>query len=97
MQFDWDADKAASNLKKHGVSFDEASEAFDDEFCFDIYDDAHSDFDEDHFLILGLTKNGVLIVAYTVREAETYRIISARKAARHEEDVYWNERAKHKY
>lgn len=95
MIFEWDENKAELNVRKHAVSFEEAEQAFDDEFCLDIYDEAHSDFGENRFLILGLTAKGILVVAYTVREAEIYRIISARKAVRHEEDEYWNERTKY--
>ena len=51
-------------------------------------------FTEQRFLLLGLSANSVLLVVYTIRSEETYRIISARKATKLEEESYWNERKK---
>lgn len=95
MNFEWDINKAELNIKNHGVSFGEAEEAFFDDFALDVYDDSHSDFTEQRFQILGLTTKGVLLVVYTIRYEETYRIISARKATKSEENSYWNERKKY--
>ncbi len=92
MNFEWDINKAELNIKLHGVSFDEAKEVFFDDFALDVYDDSHSDFTEIRFNILGLTITGVLLVVYTMKENEIYRIISARKATKTEENSYWNER-----
>ncbi len=92
VDFEWDINKAEINIKTHGVSFEEASDVFFDDFSFDVYDDAHSEYEEDRFLILGLTIKGVLLVVYTVRGEESYRIISARKATKSEEKAYWDER-----
>lgn len=94
MKFEWDINKAEANIKNHGVSFDEAEDVFFDDFAIDVYDDSHSDFEEQRFQILGLTAKGVLLVVYTIRYEETYRIISARKATKSEEDSYWSERIK---
>ena len=60
MKFEWDRNKAEINIKTHRISFEEASEVFFDEFALDIYDEAHSEYTEDRFLILGLTSKGVL-------------------------------------
>ena len=95
MKFEWDINKAELNIKNHGVSFEESEEVFFDEFALDVYDDSHSDFEEPRFQVLGLTIKGVLLVVYTVRYKETYRIISARKATNSEENSYWNERRKY--
>ena len=95
MKFEWDINKAELNIKNHGVSFSEAEEVFYDDFALDVYDDSHSDFEEQRFLILGLTAKGVLLVVYTVRIEEIYRIISARKATKSEENSYWDERNKY--
>lgn len=95
MRFEWDLDKAKLNIKNHAVSFDEAREAFFDDFALDVYDDSHSDFTERRFRILGLTARGVLLVIYTIRFEETYRIISAREATKSEEDSYARERNKY--
>lgn len=95
MKFEWNIGKAALNIKNHGVSFEEAEEAFFDEFSLDLFDESHSSLDEERFQILGLTSKNVLLVVYTLREAETYRIISARKATNPETAAYWNERKKY--
>jgi uncharacterized protein len=87
MNFDWDENKAASNLFKHGVSFDEAKTVFDDPLYIDFYDPAHSD-DEDRFLIVGESnQRRLLIVSYTER-GNLIRLISAREVTRTEREVY---------
>lgn len=95
MIFEWDINKEQSNIKKHEVSFGEAEEVFSDDFGLDVYDDSHSDFSEQRFNVLGLSRKGVLLVVYTVRYEEVYRIISARKATNSEETSYWDERKKY--
>jgi uncharacterized protein len=85
--FEWDADKAQSNERKHGVTFEEASTVFADPFASTIYDPDHSD-DEDRYLSLGLSsENRVLVVSFTDRD-EKIRIISARVASRRERKQY---------
>jgi len=81
MKFEWDVAKAASNLKKHGVSFDEAKSVFYDEFAVQFFDDEHS-MTEDRFVMLGLSYLAqLLIVCHCERDqGETIRIISARRA-----------------
>jgi uncharacterized protein len=87
MRFDWDENKAASNLLKHGVSFDEAKTVFDDPLYVDFYDPAHSD-DEDRYLIVGESnQRRLLIVSYTER-GNLIRLISAREVTRTEREVY---------
>jgi len=80
MQFEWDAEKAASNLKKHGVSFKEAATAFGDPFSATIADPDHSE-DEDRYVLLGQTYQGRLVVVVHTDREETVRIISARLAS----------------
>lgn len=94
MVFEWDVDKAARNLGKHGVSFEAAVEVFGDDFALDIFDREHS-LEEHRFKVLGLTKQGVLLVVYTVRDEEKYRLISARRATKTESAAYWDERKKY--
>lgn len=86
MEFEWDPLKAEANLKKHGVSFDEASKAFFDENAVEIYDSEHS-VNEVRFLLVGIGSSRLLFVAYTVRE-DVIRIITARKAGRGERRYY---------
>jgi len=83
--FDWDANKARANLKKHEVSFRLATAVFRDALALTIFDDEHSD-DEDRWVTLGRAQNGqVLVVVHTSEEVSTtelhIRIISARRAA----------------
>jgi uncharacterized DUF497 family protein len=67
MKFEWDENKAAKNLSKHQVSFDEAKTVFDDPLYIDFYDPDHSE-DEDRYLIVGQSTRGrLLIVSYTER------------------------------
>ncbi len=90
MEFEWDADKAASNLKKHGVSFAEAMSVFGDPLEITITDPDHSE-SEYRFLSVGLSESRrLLVVAYTEREGRT-RIISAREAKPKERRDYAKE------
>lgn len=88
MQFEWDARKAAANLKKHGVSFDEARTAFDDDLGAYYPDSLFPD----RFILLGFSNvHRLLYVVYAEVEADTIRIISARKATKHEKARYEND------
>ena len=91
MRFEWDEGKAAANLAKHGVTFEEAAEVFFDPHAVEGYDPAHSD-GEARFFIIGLSSRRVLYVIYAERAGDTVRIISARRAARSEREDYERER-----
>ncbi len=85
--FEWDERKAKQNIRKHGVSFEEAATVFGDQFSITIYDPLHSE-DEDRFVILGMSsKNRLLVVVHTERR-DKIRIISARKATKKERKQY---------
>ena len=87
MEFEWDKNKAASNLSKHGVSFDEARTAFDDPLYIDFYDPDHS-YDEHRYIIIGQSmQNSLLVISYTER-GNVIRLISARQATRKERETY---------
>ena len=89
IKFEWDAAKATSNRKKHGVSFEEAQSVFYDEFAVQFFDE-DSSVSEDRFLMLGFS-DGVrlLIVCHCERdEGNVIRIISARKATKNESNFY---------
>ena len=88
LTFEWDDKKAQANLKKHGVSFEEASTVFGDPLSVTIHDPLHSD-DEDRFVTVGSTKNGtkVVVVVHSDR-AGRIRIISARPATTKERKDY---------
>ncbi len=82
MEFEWNIHKAKLNERKHGVSFDEAAEAFYDENAVELFDELNSD-EEIRYQIVGNSNTRLIFVAYTERD-EKIRIISARKAnARH--------------
>ena len=90
IEFEWEARKAASNRKKHRVSFEEAVTAFEDESALVIDDPAHSKF-EDRFILLGMSQLArILVIVHCFRELDQkIRIISARKATRHEHSQYF--------
>jgi uncharacterized DUF497 family protein len=94
IQFEWDQPKAAANLRKHGVSFEEAQSVFYDEFATQFYDDEHSA-EEERFLLLGMSDTArVLLVCHCEREAgDLIRIISARKATKRESAFYGGEQS----
>jgi len=87
MQLEWDADKATLNLQKHGVSFEDAALVFYDDRRIESYD-GRDDYGEDRWATIGLVAWSLLYVVYTVREEESIRIISARKAVPHEQKQY---------
>lgn len=85
--FEWDEEKAKANLKKHRVSFDEATTVFTDPFSVTIHDPDHSA-DERRYIDIGSSGKGrVLVVVYTER-GSTIRIVSCRKAAMRERKLY---------
>ena len=89
IKFEWDLTKAESNIRKHGVSFEEAQSVFYDEFAVQFFDEESSD-SEDRFLLLGFSDEArLLIVCHCERNhGNTIRIISARKATKTESQHY---------
>jgi uncharacterized DUF497 family protein len=85
VEFEWDEDKAQSNVKKHGVTFEEAAEAFFDPFYQG--GDASVDDEQRNFIIGYSVSQRLLLVIYTERGGQT-RIISARPATRSERKLY---------
>ena len=87
VDFEWDEEKAAGNLEKHGVTFEEAASVFRDPLYVDFYDPDHS-IDEQRYLIIGQSMDGrLLIVSYTERDHAT-RLISAREVTSAERKAY---------
>ena len=90
MQFEWDKEKAATNLKKHGVSFEEAETVFGD-LLARIFDDEEHSFGERRNGIVGHSiQKRILIKSFTERENDTIRIISARETTPRERRKYEN-------
>ncbi len=88
--FEWDDKKNASNVRKHGVSFEEAKTVFFDENAIEFDDPDHS-FQEERFILLGISQSlNVSVVCHCYRTVESkIRIISARKATKKEQNVYF--------
>ena len=89
IKFIWDPKKASSNLRKHGISFEEASTAFVDDKAVQFFDDLHSD-DEDRFILLGMSQHFRLLTICHCEQASesTIRLISARRATVKEQQHY---------
>ena len=87
MEFEWNPDKAAQNIEKHGVSFQEAATVFNDTLSMTFPDPDHS-LGESRYVIIGLSRFGQLLVVAHTDRGEKVRIISARKATRQERKFY---------
>lgn len=87
VEFEWDDEKAASNLKKHGVSFEESVTTFNDSGIAAIFDPDHSE-DEKRYISIGTSiQRRLLVIVHTARE-ERIRLISCRKATNAERKAY---------
>ena len=89
INFSWDQAKAKSNLKKHGVSFDEAQSVFYDDLAVQFYDE--DSFDEERFLLLGMSSDSRILMVVHCEQGESgenLRIISARKPTKNEQQHY---------
>ena len=87
LQFEWDPRKAATNLSKHGVSFEEAATVFGDPLGRFMADPRHSS-EEERLVLLGSSREERLLAVMFVDRRETIRIISARRATRRERRDY---------
>ena len=88
-KFEWDDQKAATNLLKHGVPFDEAVSVFGDAMALTFSDTDHSEM-EDRSRTYGISNKARLLVVIHTERRNGLRIISARKATRHEKGIYEN-------
>ena len=89
-RFEWDENKSIENIRKHGVSFEEATTVFYDEDSMEATDPGHSS-EEDRFILIGVSERmRVLMVCHCYREdGGVIRIISARRMNEQEEKAYW--------
>ena len=87
LRFTWDSNKATANLAKHGVSFDEARQVFEDPLAQTVHDPAHG-LEERRFRTIGLALSGRLVVVFYADRGDTIRIIGARRATRREQRDY---------
>jgi uncharacterized DUF497 family protein len=88
VQFEWDRRKAASNLRRHGVSFDEASTVFRDQLACIFDDEAHSAREQREIIIGHSTRHRLLLVCFTEKPENVVRIFSARLATKREREDY---------
>ena len=95
MKFEWDSEKEKANRQKHKISFLKACYVFADKYMLTLYDDEHSA-EEDRWTTIGQSlSNRILVVVHTyrkIKDKESVRIISARKATKHEEEQYFERR-----
>jgi len=97
VKFEWDEKKNEINIRKHGVSFDDAKSCFEDDFA-EIFEDQDHSINGDRFILLGMSSSlKTLVVIFTERNRSTKleicnRIISARKATKKEFQYYWSKR-----
>lgn len=90
LRFEWDENKNAVNIEKHGLSFEEAKEVFDDNNAI-LFDDPDHSIGEERFLIIGMIKSQkICIVSHCYRDGgNVIRLISAREAVKSEKETYW--------
>jgi uncharacterized protein len=83
MQFEWDESKNLENIRKHEIDFADVSAMFDSEMLIEL--DDRFDYGEDRWLGIGFLGLGIAVVVWTERRNNVIRIISARRANRHEQ------------
>ena len=87
-RFEWDPEKNRENRRKHGIAFEEARELLDRGIGVRELHDAEHSSTEDRFIAVGPSASGLIVVVYTERDDDVLRIISARKAATTERNLY---------
>ncbi len=87
---EWDEEKNKINKQRHGISFEEAKEVFNDPNSIEFYDKIHSTKDEDRYICIGHTTKYLLIMTVYTDRAGNIRIISARKANAKERELYYD-------
>jgi uncharacterized DUF497 family protein len=86
VHFEWDDEKNKSNVRKHGFDFTDAWEIFEAPMLTGL--DEREDYGEDRWIGIGLLRGRIIVVVFTERDVETIRVISLRKASRHERIKY---------
>jgi hypothetical protein len=87
MEFEWDSEKAAANVRNHRVAFEEASSVFGDSLAITFRDPDHSG-GEVRWLTFGISRGGLLLVVSHTYRGKRVRLISARRATRAERKIY---------
>ena len=89
MNFEWDEQKNKENIRKHGLDLSDAWKIFQAPLVIDL--DLRTDYGEDRWIVIGLLGSRTVVVTFTLRKAQTIRIISLRKASRHERKKFEEE------
>ena len=89
MNFEWDEQKNRENIQKHGLDLSDAWKIFQAPLVIDL--DLRTDYGEDRWIVIGLLGSRTVVVTFTLRNAQTIRIISLRKASRHERKKFEEE------
>ena len=89
MEFEWDEQKNRENIRKHGLDLSDAWEIFQAPFVIDL--DLRTDYGEDRWIVIGLLGNRTVVVTFALRGTQIIRIISFRKASRHEHKKFEEE------
>jgi len=88
MQFEWDEQKNQANIRRRGLDFADAAQVFDGPMIVNL--DTRQDYEEDRWIGIGMTHGRVVVIVYAERD-DTIRIISMRKALKHEHNRYYEE------
>lgn len=89
MKFEWDEQKNRANLRKHAIAFESVTSIFEDEAPLLIEHDDREEYEEDRWVGLGQLQHHVVVVVFTEPDLDTIRLISARRANRHEQQKYF--------
>jgi uncharacterized DUF497 family protein len=89
MKFEWDEDKNQANIRRHRIDFADVPPVFDGPMVVAL--DTRKNYGEDRLIGIGLLINSVVVIVFVERTADTIRIISARKADRHEREKFKKE------
>ncbi len=89
MEYEWDPTKAAANRRRHGVDFADSVSALEDQNRIEVIDSRY-EYGEERTQVIGMAVSNILFVITTARGETRCRIISARKATRHEQDRYYS-------
>jgi uncharacterized protein len=89
VNFEWDEGKNRENIRKHGIDFGEAWEIFQTPMVIDL--DLRTDYGEDRWIVIGLLASRTVVVTFAMRGTQTIRVISLRKASRHERKKFEEE------
>ena len=87
MDYEWDEEKAARNVEKHGIFFADAATVFDDPLYVDFYDPDHSS-NEQRYPVIGMSREGHLVIVSYTERTDVIRLISAREVTLAERKAY---------